>query len=77
MARITIRIPDSKHQRLKQLAERQGLSLNKLIEEWSNIALAQSDAEARFLARSAKGDAKQGLKILLKLDKAFEESDSR
>jgi len=46
MATMTIRVPDAKHERLKNLAEKQGLSLNKLFEEWSNIALAQSDAEA-------------------------------
>jgi hypothetical protein len=35
-------------------------SLNKLFEEWSNIAIAQYDAEARFAARAARGDVKRG-----------------
>ncbi len=66
---MTIRVPDAKHARLKKLAARQGLSLNKMIEEWSNVAIAQFDAEARFAARAARGDAKRGLQLLDKLDR--------
>ena len=43
----------------------------KLFEEWSNIAIAQFDAEARFMARAARGDTKRGLRLLDKLDRAF------
>jgi hypothetical protein len=68
MATMTIRVPDAKHARLKKLAERQGLSLNKLFEEWSNIAIAQFDTEARFQARAARGNAKRALQLLDKLD---------
>ena len=69
MATMTIRVPEAKHRRLKQLATRQGTSLNKLIGEWSSIALAQFDAETRFLARAARGDVKLGLALLDKLDR--------
>ena len=31
MATLTIRMPDDKHSRLKQLAESRGISVNKLI----------------------------------------------
>lgn len=72
MATMTIRVPDAKHARLKQLAARQGVSLNKLIEEWSNVALAQFDAETRFLVRAARGNPSTGLALLDKLDTAFE-----
>lgn len=71
MATLTIRIPESKHQRLKKLAERQGLSLNKLFEEWSNLAITQFDAEARFRARTAQGNPKRVLQILGRLDVEF------
>lgn len=71
MATMTIRIPDAKHQRLRRMAERQGISLNKLVEEWANVALAQHDTEARFRAMAARGDVRQGLALLEKLDKAF------
>ena len=71
MATMTIRIPDAKHERLRLLAERHGTSLNKLVEEWANVALAQHDAEARFRAMASRGDAKHGLALLDKLDRAF------
>lgn len=71
MATMTIRLPDSKHERLKRLAESQGVSLNKLVEEWASIALAQFDAETHFRARAARGSASRGLELLDKLDEAF------
>ncbi|MSU84976.1 MAG: toxin-antitoxin system HicB family antitoxin [Pedosphaera sp.] len=70
MATMTIRIPDAKHERLRRLAEQQGISLNKLVEEWANIALGQHDSEARFRAMAARGDANRGLRLLDQLDAA-------
>ena len=72
MATMTIRIPDSKHQRLRLLAKRYGISLNKLVEDWASIALAQFDAETRFRARASSGKAKRGLALLDKLDYSFQ-----
>ena len=71
MATMTIRLPDNKHERLKALAAQRGVSLNKLIEEWSTAALAEFDAESRFRILSAKGDANRALRVLDKLDAAF------
>jgi predicted transcriptional regulator len=68
MATMTIRLPDAKHERLRRLAQRNGLSLNKLVEEWASTALAQFDAETRFLARAARGNPVRGLALLDKLD---------
>jgi predicted transcriptional regulator len=70
MATMTIRIPDGKHERLRRLAERHGISLNKLVDEWASMALAQFDAETRFRARAARGNARRGLALLDKLDRA-------
>ena len=70
MATMTIRIPDAKHERLRRLAEQQEISLNKLVEEWANIALGQHDSEARFRAMAARGDANRGLRLLDQLDAA-------
>ncbi len=70
MATMTIRLPDAKHERLRRLAERNGVSLNKLVEEWASMALAQFDAETRFLARAARGKAERGLALLDKLDRS-------
>ena len=68
MATMTIRIPDGKHERLKLLAQTQGVSLNKLVEEWAGMALAQFDAEARFRARASRGRTARGLALLDRLD---------
>jgi len=69
MSTITLRLPDSKHERLKQYAKDQGISLNKLFDEFATVALAQFDAKTRFMLHSSKGDTQVGLKLLEKLDK--------
>ena len=68
MSTLTIRLPDDQHERLKALAESQGLSLNKLFETFSTKVLAEFDAETRFRLRASRGDALAGLAILEKLD---------
>ena len=68
MATLTIRIPDDKKDRLTQLAKSRGISVNKLMEELSTIALAEFDAKTRFMAMAAKGNPQAGLDILAKLD---------
>ena len=73
MGTLTIRIPDDKHARLKTLANARGLSLNKLFEEFSTQAIAESDAYTRFQAYAAQGDSKRGLELLDQLDKHFAE----
>lgn len=69
MSTVTLRIPDSKHERLKRYAKEQGISLNKLFDEFATVALAQFDAKTRFELKAGKGDAKRGLELLDKLDK--------
>ncbi len=68
MSTITLRIPDAKHERLKQYAKEQGVSLNKLFEEFATVALAQFDAKTRFEVKAARGSAENGLHLLDKLD---------
>jgi plasmid stability protein len=68
MAMVTIRLPDDKHERLKVLARRKKMSMNKLFEQLSTQALAEFDSEVRFRTLAAVGDAKRGLEILDKLD---------
>ena len=41
MAALTIRLPDARRERLRQMAMHRGLSVNKLVEELSTAALAQ------------------------------------
>lgn len=70
MATVTVRLPDEKHERLKQMAKRHGISLNKLLEELSTTALAEFDVETRFRVRAGRGSVDRGLAILDKLDAA-------
>jgi hypothetical protein len=55
MSTLTIRLPATKHQRLKDFARARGVSLNKLIEEWATVALAQLDAENHYRLRARRG----------------------
>lgn len=73
MATLTIRLPDDKHTRLKELAHSRGISINKLIEELSTIALVEFDAHTRFKALAATGNSERGLELLAKLDSLDEE----
>lgn len=68
MGTLTVRLPDDKHSRLKQLAESRGMSVNKLIEELSTIALTEFDAYTRFKLMAIQGSSEVGLKLLDKLD---------
>lgn len=68
MSTLTIRLPDDKHARLRQLAKHRDISVNKLVEELATISIAEFDAESRFRALAARGSANQGLAILDKLD---------
>ncbi len=70
MGTLTIRMPDATHERLKQLAKARKVSVNKLIEEFSTAALAEFDAETRFLARAARGNPARALALLDRLDSA-------
>jgi len=69
MGTLTIRMPDATHERLKTLARARNVSVNKLVEELSTAALAEFDAETRFLARAARGSPKRGLALLRKLER--------
>ncbi len=68
MATLTIRLPDDKHARLKKLAQSRGISINKLMEELSTIALVEFDTYNRFKVMAAMGDPQAGLRLLDKLD---------
>ena len=71
MSVLTIRIHDGKHERLKCLAKARGISVNKLMDELSTIALVQHDSEMRFRELAANGSPKRGLALLDKLDRSF------
>ncbi len=68
MTTLTIRLPEDKHSRLKQLAQSRGISMNKLIEELSTIALVEFDTYNRLQLMAARGNPQTGLALLDKLD---------
>ena len=74
MSTLTIRLPDDTHDRVKEIARRRGMSVNKLMEELSTIAIAQHDAETRFRALAARGSVGTGLRVLDELDASLGEA---
>ena len=75
MATLTIRIPDDKHQRLKDLAKYRHISVNKLVDELSTQAIAEFDSEVRFRALASRGNIQEGLATLDKLDAYFDNTN--
>ncbi|NCC21830.1 MAG: ribbon-helix-helix protein, CopG family [Alphaproteobacteria bacterium] len=69
MATLTIRIPEDKAERLKELAAQRGISVNKLFDEWATMAISEFDAHSRFLARAARGSRERGLSMLAELER--------
>jgi len=68
MSALTIRLPDDKYQRLKELSKRRRTSVNRLIDEMATLLLAEFDAETRFALRAARGKGRgaRGLELLRK-----------
>jgi hypothetical protein len=71
MSTLTIRIPEDKHARLRNLAKAKGVSVNRLMDELATVALAGYDSEIRFKAMAARGSRQTGLALLDKLDRSF------
>lgn len=69
MSVLTIRLPDDKHDRLRELAKARSVSVNKLVDELATVALANHDARIRFEIRAARGDRARGLALLDRLDR--------
>lgn len=67
-------MPDDKHSRLKALAQYRHLSVNKLIEELSTVALTEFDNDVRFRALAASGNISKGLELLDKIDAHYSKS---
>lgn len=64
MGALSFRLPDAKHQRLKELAKSKGVSINHLLEEATTLMLAEFDLKIR--ASCGRGKAQRGLELLAK-----------
>lgn len=71
MSALTLRLPDSKYQRLKALAKSKGMSVNQLMNEMTTLMLAEFDLKTQFEIRAARGQhqAERGLALLEKAQK--------
>ncbi len=70
MSKLRIDLPEETVERLKLMAKKLGLSVNKLIEEMSAQAVAAWDNEVRFRAMSATGNVNNAVAVLDRLDSA-------
>ncbi|MBI3473775.1 MAG: toxin-antitoxin system HicB family antitoxin [Candidatus Solibacter usitatus] len=77
MSTLTIRIPESKHARLRSLAKSKGVSINRLIDGLATVALVEYDSECRFSAIAARGSRQAGLALPNKLDRANRSTSGR
>ena len=75
MAAINVRLPDEKHERLKELAKAKNISVNKLMEELATIALTEYDAETRFKLRAERGTVDSGLELINKIKKHYSDEE--
>jgi HicB family len=74
MGSLHLRIPDEKHQRLRELARSKNISVNKLLEELTTMALTEYDLETRFRLRASRGSTEKALLILDQLKQDFGDS---
>ena len=68
MSTLTLRLPEDVANRLRNVAQSRGLSVNKLITEISVQALAAYDTETRFKALASGADIPAALAVLDRLD---------
>jgi predicted transcriptional regulator len=68
MSTLTLRLPEDVADRLKNVAESRGVSVNKFITEISVQALAAYDTETRFKTMAAEADVPAALAVLGRLD---------
>ena len=52
MSALTIRLPDEKYERLKELAKQRKTSVNRLFDDMATALLADADAQTRFALRA-------------------------
>ncbi|MFZ2170679.1 MAG: toxin-antitoxin system HicB family antitoxin [Methylococcaceae bacterium] len=75
MSALTLRLPDQKHQRLKELAKSKGMSVNHLLDEVTTLILAEFDLKTQFEIRAQRGQDKadRGLELLAKAKNGISE----
>ena len=75
MGSLHLRIPDEKHQRLKELAKSKNISVNKLLSELTTMVLTEYDLETRFRLRASRGSTEKASLVLAKLKQDFQDPE--
>lgn len=73
MSAITIDLPKNQYEKLQQLADSQNMSVNKLLNNLSVMAISEYEAHKAFEERQRQGDIKAGLTIIQKLKSCQDE----
>jgi hypothetical protein len=60
---------NDKLERVRQIASRNGQSINQMVNSWADMVIAQNEVEASFLAAAARGNPARGLRLLEKLNR--------
>lgn len=68
----SILVSEKTHQQIQKLAQLKNVSVDALLEEFTQHALIEFDAQQRFNARKKVGNTKDGLAILDQIDKYFD-----
>ena len=69
MNAITLNLPDETFERLTQAAAARGVTLNQLMQQLAQAAIAAEDAQARFSALAAPSDSALARAVLDQLDR--------
>lgn len=76
MSTLSLRLPESLHKRLADLAQREGISINQLITSAVAEKMAALDTETYLAARAARGSRSKFLAVLAKVpDVAHDQGD--
>lgn len=66
MTTISLRLPDAIHQRVKELAAREGMSINQFLAAAAAEKLAALDTERELAERARRGTRERFLALLAK-----------
>ncbi len=66
MSALTLRLPEQKYLRLKELAKSKGMSVNHLLDEVTTLILVEFDLKTQFEIRAQLGQGRtdRGLALL-------------
>ena len=67
MSTLSVRLPDSLHERIKKLSKKDKISLNQFIASAVTEKITALETEAYLQERARKGDKKRYMKVLSKV----------